>query len=79
MERVRFTNVTKTFPVNAGRKLLRGHVRGWFAARDTFCALRDVSFVVRDGESLGIVGGNGAGKSTLLNLATSLCYPDWDR
>jgi lipopolysaccharide transport system ATP-binding protein len=77
MERVRFTNVTKTFPVKAGRKLLRGHMRGWLAPRESaFCALRDVSFVVREGESLGIVGGNGAGKSTLLNLATSLCYPD---
>jgi ABC-type polysaccharide/polyol phosphate transport system ATPase subunit len=78
MDRIIFRNVTKTFSLGGGRKLLRGHVRDWFdpSLRRKFTALRDVSFTVREGESLAIVGANGAGKSTLLNLATRLCYPD---
>jgi ABC-type polysaccharide/polyol phosphate transport system ATPase subunit len=41
-----------------------------------FYALRNVSFQVKSGESLAIVGRNGAGKSTLLSLITGLTRPD---
>ncbi|MGP3535462.1 ABC transporter ATP-binding protein [Microbacterium sp. RD1] len=44
-----------------------------------FWALRDVSFAVRPGESIGVVGRNGQGKSTLLKLVARVLLPDEGR
>ena len=41
-----------------------------------FWALREVSFHVRPGESIGVVGRNGQGKSTLLKLVAGVLLPD---
>ncbi|MBE9542727.1 MAG: ABC transporter ATP-binding protein, partial [Proteobacteria bacterium] len=44
-----------------------------------FWALEDVSFEVKPGEVLGIIGSNGSGKTTTLKLLSRILRPDGGR
>ncbi|MEO8097255.1 MAG: ABC transporter ATP-binding protein [Acidobacteriota bacterium] len=58
-------------PLHAVRRLLRGESK----KSEHIWALRDVTFDVRSGEVIGVIGSNGAGKSTLLKVLSRITEP----
>jgi ABC-type polysaccharide/polyol phosphate transport system ATPase subunit len=83
MPAVVFDSVSKSYNLVHGRALLAQKllelVGAGDKARQTFWALREISFRLERGASLALIGPNGAGKSTLLSLVAGLVEPDAGR
>lgn len=74
-------HISKKFRINHEQQpylSLRESVINAFTPKistEDFWALKDVSFNVQPGETLGIIGKNGAGKSTLLKILSKITPP----
>src|SRR3712207_5288281 len=79
MNAVEFDKVSRSFRLQLEkRNSFHERVVNFFRPRpsaEMFWALRDVSFTVAQGTTLGLIGHNGSGKSTTLKLVTRILEP----
>jgi lipopolysaccharide transport system ATP-binding protein len=79
---VQVEHIAKSFRIpDVRRDTVREHVFSLMRSRrfERLDALRDVSFEVRRGETVGVMGPNGCGKSTLLKIVCGVYPPDRGR
>jgi ABC-type polysaccharide/polyol phosphate transport system ATPase subunit len=70
-------NLTKTYRIfgHPGDRLKQALSLGLRRYHKEFTALKDISFDIRKGETVGIIGRNGSGKSTLLQIICGILKP----
>src|SRR4030067_1779740 len=74
------SNVSKMFRIPHEKKTtLFENIAGMFyntnKGYEEFIALKDINFIVKKGEAIGIIGENGSGKSTLLKIISNILRP----
>ncbi|MFQ5588327.1 MAG: ATP-binding cassette domain-containing protein, partial [Nitrospiria bacterium] len=74
---IRLDGVSKCYQIyeQPHHRLLQGIFRGRRQYFKEFWALKEISFEVKKGETVGIIGRNGSGKSTLLQIICGTLTP----
>lgn len=74
--RIQVKNLSKVYTVREAREGFWGHLLDLLKPRyRQVPSVKDVSFGVKAGECVGILGANGSGKSTLIKMLTGLIIP----
>ena len=78
--KVEVKNLSKKFRIyHEKRNSIYETLTGWFQRKkyyEDLQVLQDISFTVKQGEMLGIIGKNGVGKTTLLRIISNVYEPD---
>ena len=79
MNAIEVENMTKVFRVLHREPSMKSAAMKWarlqFPRREEFVALKDISFAIPQGQTVGVIGRNGSGKSTLLSLLARIYLP----
>jgi ABC-type polysaccharide/polyol phosphate transport system ATPase subunit len=79
MNAIEVHHMTKMFRVLHRESSIKSAAMQWarlrFPRREEFVALRDISFEIPKGQTVGVIGRNGSGKSTLLSLMARIYRP----
>jgi len=78
---IKFENVTKNFSLlshKTFKEFLPALIKGEQTAHQ-FTALKNISFEILPGETVGIIGPNGSGKSTILKLIAGVMTPTFGK
>lgn len=80
MNAIEVNNVSKKFRIPHEKKStlfqnIIGIIKQQYSYEE-FWVLKDISFEIKRGETLGIIGKNGSGKSTILKMLAQVLYPD---
>ena len=69
-------NLSKTFDISTKEPGLKGTLKHFFR-RETksIKVIKNISFEIKEGEIVGLLGANGAGKTTILKMLCVFIYP----